>query len=150
MSQSPLIKIHWKRKKFRIKPARLADLKSVRKLFSYINHNIKKEEVEEMIDNRKVFVLKDGKKRIKAAFAYNIYTVAGLFTIMYIKKLSVHPTLKGKGIGRFLLEHIKEEGVKIGATLLFLYSVKQAYGFYKKSQMKNLWRFFWWKNKKNV
>ena len=132
--------------KLRLKSAKHSDLRSVKRLFSGINKKIKHEQIAEMIEKRKVYVLKDRKRKVKAAFAYSIFTIAGYFTFVYISKLAVDPNMQGQGIGTFLISQIRAKSLRIGATAFFLFSVKKAHMFYKKNKMNGFWRIFWWRS----
>lgn len=130
----------------RLKSAKYSDRRSVKRLFSRINRNIKTEEIEDLIADKKVFVLKDRKKRVKAAFSYTVFTIAGFFIFVYISRIAVDPNLEGQGIGSFLLSQIRSKSLKIGATAVFLYSVSRAKKFYEKNKLNGFWRIFWWRN----
>jgi len=131
--------------KFRLKSAKLSDVRSVKRLFSRIRR-INRAQVEQMISEKKVLVLKDRKSKVRAAFAFSIFTITGYFTFMYISKLAVDPNMQGQGIGTFLLNQIRQKSLRIGAIAFFLYSADRARKFYLKNKLNNFWRIFWWKN----
>ncbi len=128
--------------KLKIKLAKEHDAKCVSRLFSAIDKKITRNKVLRLIKGRKVYVLKE-KKRTRAAFAYSIIGIIGIFSIMYIHKIAVDPELQGKGIGTFVLSRIRKSSLKIGVTAIFLYSLEKAKRFYEKNKLKRLWRFFW-------
>lgn len=132
--------------KFRLKRAKKHDAKGIARIFSTIDNDILKSDVLDWIKKDEVFVLKH-KKRIKGAFSYMLLGIAGLFGIMYIRKLAVSKDMRGKGVGSFLLRSIKQLSKKTGMALFFLFSLKQAMKFYEKNKLKRFWRFFWWKEK---
>lgn len=133
-------------KKLKLRKVKIHDVHYVTKLFSCIDKKTDKQKVKEWIKRGKVYVLKHkDNKKIKAAFSYSIIGIVGFFSLMYISKISVLPELQGKGIGTFLMSRIKSRSIKIGATALFLYSLKHAKNFYRKNKLNNIWRFFWWR-----
>jgi len=131
--------------KFKIKPAKKHDLKKVRKLFFDVDQKIKDRSVKKLINKKKVLVLKK-RNKIKAAFAYTIFGVCGLFSFMYIKKIAVDKNDRGVGIGSHLLYNIKNFSRRKGVKFSLLYSLKKAVNFYKKNKLKKCGRLFWWKN----
>ena len=137
-----------KLRKLRLKKAKIHDAHHVAKLFSYIDGKIDKEKVREWIRSGRVYVLKHkDNKKVKAAFSYSIIGIVGVFSLMYVSKISVMPDIQGQGIGTFLMSRIKSRSTRIGVTAIFLYSMKHAKNFYKKNNLNNIWRFFWWRPK---
>ena len=133
-------------KKLKLKKAKIHDINYVTRLFSYIDKKTDKQKIKEWIKRGKIYVLKNkNNKKVQAAFSYSIIGIMGFFSLMYISKISVMPEIQGKGIGTFMMSRIKSKSVRIGATALFLYSLKHAKEFYKKNKMNNIWRFFWWR-----
>lgn len=137
--------------KLRIKPAKKHDLKNIMKLFSNVGYNVPgKKRIQRWIDKGKIYVLKDNKK-VRGAFAYSVIGVLGLFSLMYIHKISIDPLLQGRGLGSLVLTKIKLRSIKIGATALILFSLKSVVSFYKKNKLNKIfWRYFWWRNKEKV
>jgi N-acetylglutamate synthase-like GNAT family acetyltransferase len=129
--------------KLKFKKAKISDLKCVTRLLTAVDPD-KEEKIKEVIKKGKIYVLKD-KKKIWAAVSYSVIGILGIFSIMYIHRISVMPDLQGKGIGSILLSRMKLRSIKIGATACILYSLKQAQNFYKKNKLKNIWRFFYWR-----
>lgn len=132
--------------KLKLKPAKKHDIKFIVKLFRRINPKKREDDLHSLVENKRVFVLKD-KKKIKAAFSYTVIGIAGIFAIMYISKLAVVPELQGRGIGTFMLSQIKQVAIKAGISAFFLISVEKSKEFYKKNNLQNIWRIFWWKKK---
>ena len=130
--------------KFRLKRAKKHDAKRLARLFSTISSSIPKSDILSWIKKDEVFVLKH-KKKIKGAFSYATLGIAGLFGIIYIRKLAVSKDMRGKGVGSFLLRSVKQLSKKTGTALFFLFSLKQAIKFYEKNKLKRFGRFFWWK-----
>lgn len=133
--------------RLKLKLAKRHDAKRVTRLFSSIDRDIRKKDVEDWIENEKVFVLKE-RKRVRGAFSFTVLGVLGLFGFLYIRKLAVDQKLRGKGVGSFLLEKIKRFSMRAGATAFFLFSLRRAMKFYEKNRLSGLWRFFWWRKKK--
>jgi len=63
---------------------------------------------------------------------------------MYIRKLAVDKTFRKKGIGSFVLRQIKQLAQVKGLTAFFLFSLAKSQNFYRKNNLKNIWRLFWW------
>lgn len=135
-------------KKWRFKKAKKYDAERITRLFSSINQDVAENDVMDWIKKKEVFVLKD-KKKIKAAFSYAVFGIAGLFGIMYIRKLAVSKDMRGKGVGSYMISNIKQVAKKTGALLFFLFSLEKAMTFYEKNKLKRFWRFFWWKQQEN-
>lgn len=129
--------------RLKFKKATIGDLKCVTRLFTAVESD-SKEKIKKVIEKGKIYVLKD-KKKVRAAVSYSVIGILGIFSIMYIHRISVMPDLQGQGIGSILLSRMKLRSIKIGASACFLYSLKQAQNFYKKNKLKNIWRFFYWK-----
>ncbi|HCW32651.1 MAG: hypothetical protein UT55_C0004G0024 [Candidatus Peregrinibacteria bacterium GW2011_GWE2_39_6] len=125
-----------------LKLARSNDIKPVTRLFSAIG-KINHAEVGRLIDEKKVFVFKQ-KNRVKAAFSYSTLGIGGFFAVMYIRKLAVDKTFRKKGIGSFVLRQIKQLAQVKGLTAFFLFSLAKSQNFYRKNNLKNIWRLFWW------
>lgn len=132
--------------KLKLKPAKKHDIRFIAKLFRRINPKKKEDDLQNLVEKKQVFVLKN-KKKIIAAFSYTVIGIAGIFAIMYISKLAVVPELQGKGIGTFMLSQIKRIAVKAGVSALFLISVEKSKEFYKRNKLRNIWRIFWWRKK---
>ncbi len=130
--------------KLKLKLAKRHDAKRITHLFWSIDHGIRKKEVEDWIDDREVFVLKD-KKRIKGAFSFMTLGILGLFGLMYVRKLAVDKKERGHGLGSLLLSKIKSLSLKMGATAFFLFSLEKAIQFYQKNKLNGLGRLFWWR-----
>ncbi|MBN2096494.1 GNAT family N-acetyltransferase [Candidatus Peregrinibacteria bacterium] len=128
--------------KLKIKPAKEHDAKKVARLFSAIDRKITPKKVMRLINEKKVYIMKD-KKRIRAAFVYSVISILGFISIMYIHKLAVAPELQGQGIGTFILSRIRKNALKTGVVAIFLYSLDKAKRFYEKNHLKRIWRFFW-------
>ncbi|MBU0577652.1 GNAT family N-acetyltransferase [Patescibacteria group bacterium] len=135
--------------RLKLKKAKIGDTKPVTKLFTAVDKNVCRNKVLKWISEGKVYVLKDHKK-IRGAVSYTVFGILGLFSLMYIHKISVAPDLQGKGLGSFLLSRMKLRSIKIGVTAFILYSFKNVISFYKKNKLNNIWRFFWWRNKENA
>ena len=133
--------------RIKLKLARRHDVKPVVKLFSLINNKINPKEIREMIENKKVYVLKGRKKKVLAAFSYTIIGIIGFFAIMYIGNLAVSPESHGRGIGTFLLSRIKLICSRAGVTAFCLFSVYKVKRFYERNQLNGIWRFFWWRGR---
>ncbi|MDF2379799.1 MAG: GNAT family N-acetyltransferase [Candidatus Gracilibacteria bacterium] len=131
--------------KTKLRPAQQHDAQLVTELFCNIYEETKKKNIEDMISQKKIYVLKR-KKKVIAAFSYTVYGVLGIFAIMYVHRLAVIPELQGQGIGTMLLSKIKTRSVKTGATAIFLYSLQRARKFYEKNKLSNIWRYYWWSN----
>lgn len=132
-------------KNFKIKRAKKHDAKKLRELFVEIDPEIKTEEVQELIKNKEIVVLKK-KSKIKAAFSYAIFGIIGIFSFMYIRKIAVDQKSRGKGIGSFLLKKIKKFSTSNKVDFSFLYSLNNAVSFYKKNKLEKFGNIFWWKN----
>ncbi|MBU1018317.1 GNAT family N-acetyltransferase [Patescibacteria group bacterium] len=126
----------------KIKCAKAHHAKKVVRLFSVIDPKINPRKVLRLILEKKIYILKD-KKRIRAAFAYSIISIIGIFSIMYIHKIVVDPELQGRGIGTFILSKIRKNSLKMGVAAILLYSLERAKRFYEKNHLKRIWRFFW-------
>jgi N-acetylglutamate synthase-like GNAT family acetyltransferase len=126
-----------------IRPAKRHDAHHVTKLFKHVDDETKKEKVIEMIEKRKVYVLKS-KKKVVAAFSFTVIGFLGIFAVMYIHRIAVLPDMQGQGLGTLLLSRIKGLTAKAGITLFLLYSLKNVQDFYKKNKLNSVWRFFWW------
>jgi len=135
--------------RLKLKKAKIGDTKPVTRLFTAVDKNVCKNKVWKWISEGKVYVLKD-RKKIKGAVSYTVFGILGLFSLMYIHKISVAPDLQGKGLGPLLLSRIKLKSIKIGVAALILYSFKNVIDFYKKNRLNNIWRFFWWRNKEKA
>ena len=130
--------------KLKIKSAKLGDLRSTTRLLRLIYKDIPEQRVEKWISEKKVYVLKD-KKKVKAAFTFTIFGTLGIFSLMYVYKIAVDPSLQGQGMGTFMMNEIRKKSIKLGVTAFALYSFKNTVKFYKKHKLNNVWRFFWWK-----
>lgn len=130
--------------KTKLRPAQPHDATRVAELFAHIKEK-KREEVQDLIAQKRVYVLKRNKKII-AAFSYSIFGIIGFFAIMYIHRIAVLPELHGQGIGSLLLAKIKSQSVKTGSTAILLYSLERVRVFYEKNKLNSVWRFFWWSN----
>lgn len=131
--------------KLQIRRAKKHDAKKLQKMLLAINPAIEPEEIEALIEEKQVMLLKK-RKKIKAAFVYTIFGIAGIYTLMYVKKIVVDNQSRGKGVGSFLLEQIKTFSRAKKVNFNLLYSLKKATNFYKKNKLENWGRFFWWKN----
>ena len=134
-----------KLKKLKIKKAKLGDLRATTRLLRLIYKDIPQERVAKWISESKVYVLKD-KKKIKAAFSFTIFGTIGLFSLMYVYKIAVDPSLQGQGVGTYLLNEIRKKSIKLGVSVFALYSFKQTMKFYEKAKLSRFWRFFYWRN----
>lgn len=131
-------------KNFKIKRAKEHDVKKLYQLFRSINPEIETKEIQSLIQNQEVVVLKQ-KSKIKAAFAYTIYGIVGIFSFMYIRKIVVDKKLRGRGIGSLFLKKIKKFSVAKKVDFSFLYSLKKAVSFYKKNKLERIGNIFWWR-----
>jgi hypothetical protein len=130
--------------RLKLKLAKRHDAKRVTRLFSSIDKDIQKKEVEGWIEDREVFVLKD-RKRIKGAFSFMTMGILGIFGLMYVRKLAVEKQSRGNGLGSLLLDKIKSLSLKMGTAAFFLFSLKRAMRFYQKNKLNGLGKLFWWK-----
>lgn len=127
-----------------IQLANKKDASSVARLFAGVGRRITRHKIRRLIKEKKVFVVRD-KTRIRAAFSYTVFGIAGFFALMYIHKLAVAPEWHGKGLGTFLISYIKSLSLRAGATAFFLFSLKKAKGFYEKNRLSGIGRLFWWR-----
>ena len=130
--------------KVKLKLAKRHDAKRITRLFSFVDRDIKKKDVEGWIEDREVFVLKE-RKQIKGAFSYTALGILGIFGFLYIRKLAVDRESRGQGLGSLLLASIKKLTLRMGATAFFLFSLQKAIRFYKKNRLNGLGRLFWWR-----
>jgi|GEM_PF-1876504 len=130
--------------RLKLKLARKHDAKRITRLFWSIDRGIQKKEVEDWIEDKEVFVLKD-KKRIKGAFSVMTLGILGIFGLMYVRKLAIEKQSRGHGLGSVLLGKIKSLSLKMGAAAFFLISLQKAMRFYKKNKLSGLGKLFWWR-----
>jgi len=97
-----------------------------------------------MLANGRVVFLKKKKKKI-GAFAFFPLSVAGIFSVFFIRKLVIDPAHRRGGMGSALLSKIKIFTRRKKALGFFLFSLASARYFYRRNRLSNLFgRLFFW------
>jgi GNAT superfamily N-acetyltransferase len=134
--------------RFRLRSARRGDTRRVRRLFAELDQNLTETEVAELIRERKVLVLKEKRKKgLLGAATYTALGLAGIFSLLYVRRLAIDSKARGRGLGSLVIAGIKELARRRGETGFFLWSRENARGFYIKNKLASLGRIFWWRQK---
>ena len=130
-------------RKLRLHFARKRDAKKVAKLFREIDSKLDFRDLLSLIAEKKVVVLRD-KKRMMGAFSF-VKLGLGLFSLLFIRKLVVDKSFRGRGLGTRVLLKLRVFARKKKAGGFLLWALPRAKKFYLKNKLKNFGRFFWWR-----
>lgn len=99
------------------------DIKAIQNLYRQLNPDIKQRNVQHVLQNgqnTKLFIYrKDGKIAGMASLAW--YVVISGFK-GWVEDVVVDQNLRGKGMGKQLIEKVLEEGKNLGLSHIFLYT----------------------------
>lgn len=123
--------------------ARKRDTKKVARLFREIDEKLDPREIKDLIREKKVVVF-HRRKKIAGAFSFALLGIAGILSMLYVRKLAVDRSLRGKGVGSLLLRKIKGFSIRRKALGFFLWSLARSKKFYQKNKLRGIGRVFWW------
>ncbi len=128
-------------RRFKMHLAEEADAPKVARLFRELDRDLSLGEIDDLIRDKRVVLLRKKKKTL-GAFSFARIGL-GIFALLYIRKLVIDKKFRGQGLGGRALAKLRVFTRRKKAQGFFLWSRQSAKNFYLKNKLKNWWRFFW-------
>jgi len=134
-------------RRLKMRFAKRKDAVRVTELFRELSNSLCKNDIEDLIKDKKVIIFKK-KKNVTAAFSFVKIGILGILSFLYIRRFVVDRKFRGRGFGSLIIHKMKKFTRRKKAHGFFLWSRKPVIRFYRRNKLVGLWRVFWWRNKK--